>query len=217
MQVHLSLDYHRQHFAFSYVLPADLGHELRARYPSLGSVAAAKHGLRQWLRLHILAPEHLALPSRAVFLLWHELVGREEFEEFSKHGYGHILDRRPSLGVLRQQPDLSDREGLALTFAMACADEGTDPLHPASPPALFRVDEALGLGDGQCWVLNCGHASCPLAAASGPRCVLHELAPLLPDEVPKEVRFGEPGPFPLEGAHPDYGNNPFSWTGYGWG
>ncbi len=198
--VHLSLDYHRQQFVSSYVLPGDLGRELRSQYPSLGSVAIAKHGLRQWLRLHILAPETLVLPSRGVFLLWHELVGSSQFEDFAKHAYGHLLDRRPSPDVLRRRPVTTDRDGLALSFAMACVDEGEAPGHPSRLPTLFRVDDALGLEDGQRWALNCGHSVCQ--SRDGARCVHHELSPHMPDDLPREVRFGVPEPFPLEGGGP---------------
>jgi hypothetical protein len=198
VRVHLSLDYHRQQFVSSYVLPQELGRELRSRYPSLASFPIAKYGLRQWLRLHILAPGSLVLPSRAVFLLWHEFVVSNHFGEFAKHAYGHLLEHRPSPDALKRQPVVADTEGLALTFAMACVDEGQTPAHPSELPALFRVDDALGIEDGQHWALSCGHSTCPPKAKA--RCVHHELGPFMPDEVPKEVRFGVPDPFPLEGA-----------------
>ena len=66
-----------------------------------GFVAIAKHGLRQWLRLHILAPELLVLPSRAVFMLWHDFVGSNDFNDFAKHAYGHVLARYAEPGALR--------------------------------------------------------------------------------------------------------------------
>ncbi len=160
MPVHLSLDYHRQHFVASYVLNDSLGRELRSQYPSLGSTAIAKHGLRQWLRLHILAPESLVVPSRAVFLLWHEFVGSRDFDDFAHHAYRHLGERRPSPDALRRRPVTTDTAGLALSFAMACADEGALPEHPSNLPTLFRVDDALALEDGQHWALNCGHSVC---------------------------------------------------------
>jgi hypothetical protein len=195
-------------------LPDGLDRELRSHYPSLQSVAVAKHGLRQWLRIHILAPELLVLPSRAVYLLWHEFVGTEEFEAFARHAYGHVLDRRPDPEVLKRPLVASDAEGLALTFAMACVDEGLDPEHPLQPPSLFSVDDALGIADGQHWALNCGHAACK--PKLGVRCVYHLLGPLLPDRLPKEVRFGAPEPFPLEGAHPEVPRTLGAFYGYGY-
>jgi hypothetical protein len=194
------LDYHRQHFVSSYVLAEDLGRELRSQYPSLGSVAIAKHGLRQWLRLHILSPGSLVLPSRAVFLLWHEFVGSREFDEFAQHAYGHLGGHRPGPDALKRRPVITDKAALALSFAMACVDEGGSPEHPSNLPTLFRVDDALGLQDGQHWELNCGHSVCQ--PRTGARCVYHDLGPHMPDELPKEVRFGVPQPFPLTGAGP---------------
>jgi hypothetical protein len=200
VHVHLSLDFHRQKFVASYVLPDHLGRELKARFPSLESIAAAKHGLRQWLRLHILAPESLVLPSLGVFLLWHEFVGSSEFDQFSKHGYGHRQDPHD----LMHRPRTSDNQGLALTFAMACIDDGLDPDYPLRLPTLFGVDDVLALDEGQHWVLNCGHSACHTEA--GVRCVHHELGPFVPDRLPKEIRFGLSDPVALEGSHGPYGN-----------
>jgi hypothetical protein len=84
---------------------------------------------------------------------------------------------------------------------MACVDEGEAPEHPSRLPTLFRVEDALGLEDGQHWALNCGRSACEPKDRA--RCVHHELGPLMPTDLPKEVRLGVPDPFPLEGAHID--------------
>ena len=45
----------------------------------------------------------------------------------------------------------------------------------------------------------------------------HELGPLMPTDLPKEVRFGVPDPFPLEGAHIDRNFGMFEALGPGGG
>src|ERR1700683_5032253 len=149
MVVHLSVDYHRQRFVASYVLPARLGRDLRRRCPPGASLAPAKSALRQWLRLHVLAPEELEMPSLAVSLLWREFNSSPEFERFSAHGYGHFAKRKPGSRVLKRRPDFTNTDGLALTFAMACVDQGLDTPHPVRLPMLFEVDSALAMDGGQ--------------------------------------------------------------------
>ena len=156
MVVHLSIDYRRQKFVATYVLPARLGRDLRQRRSPGASLAPAKNALRQWLRLHVLAPEELEMPSLAVSLLWREFTSSPEFEHFSAHAYGHLGNRKPDNRALRRRPDFTNTDGLALTFAMACVDQALGTPHPARLPMLFEVDGALGVDGGQDWVLNCG-------------------------------------------------------------
>jgi hypothetical protein len=198
MVVHLSIDYRRQKFVASYVLPAKLGRDLRPRCSSGASLAPAKNALRQWLRLHVLAPEELEMPSSAVSLLWREFTSSSEFDHFSAHAYGHLANRKPDNRKLKRRPDFTNTDGLALTFAMACVDQALDMPHPSRLPMLFDVDGALGIDGGQRWDLNCGAVNC--REPEGSRCAYHELGPVLPTDLPKEVRFGVPAPFALDGS-----------------
>ncbi|HUB71228.1 MAG TPA: hypothetical protein VL984_12450 [Acidimicrobiales bacterium] len=201
MVVHLSIDFHRQKFVATYVVPARLGRDLRRRCPAGTSLVPAKKALRQWLRLHVLAPEDLEVPSLGVSLLWREFTSAPEFEHFSAHAYGHLANRKPSSQVLARRPDFKNVNGLALTFAMACVDQGLDTPHPAELPALFVVDGALNIDQvdgGQHWILNCGRSDCRVE--KGSRCAYHELGPLVPTSLPKEIRFDVPDPFPLDGS-----------------
>jgi hypothetical protein len=198
MVVHLSVDYHRQKFVANYVLPARLGRDLRRRCPAGASLAPAKSALRQWLRLHVLAPEELEMPSLAVSLLWREFNSTPEFEHFSAHGYGHLVNRKPDSRALKRRPNFANTDGLALTFAMGCVDQGLDAPHPVRLPMLFEVDGALAIDGGQDWLLNCGTADCRKPKER--RCAYHELWPVLPTDLPKEIRFGVPEPFRLDGS-----------------
>ena len=149
MVAHLSIDYRRQKFVATYVLPARLGRDLRPRCSPGASLAPAKNALRQWLRLHVLAPEELEMPSAAVSLLWREFTSSSDFDHFSSHAYGHLANRKPDNRRLKRRPDFTNTDGLALTFAMACVDQGLDVPHPSRLPMLFDVDGALGIDGGQ--------------------------------------------------------------------
>lgn len=192
MPVHLGAKARRQKFVASFVLPERLGRDLRVRYPSLESIAIAKRGLRQWLRLHVVAPELPAPPSVAVYVLWREFVRGADYNRFAKRAYGHLLSRGPDRKLLGRRAPPSTSAEMALTFAMACADEDVDAHHPMRLPVLFSVDDSLQLSDGQHWALNCGHDAC--ATKAGRRCVFHELRPLIPRRLPKQIRFGLPAP-----------------------
>jgi hypothetical protein len=198
MVVHLSIDYHRQKFVATYVLPARLGRDLRRRCPAGASLAPAKSALRQWLRLHVLAPGDLEMPSLAVWLLWREFISSPEFKGFGAHAYGHLVNRKPDSRTLKRRPDFTNTDGLAMTFAMACVDQGLDRPHPARLPMLFEMDRALGIEGGQDWALNCGAADC--RRPKGRRCAYHELAPVLPSDLPREIRFGVPVPLQPDGS-----------------
>jgi hypothetical protein len=175
----------RQEFVANYQFPNSLGHDLSAAYPHLMSLDPAHQGLRQWLRLHVAAPELLGMPSRAVDLLWHEFILHTVFyKEFCSQAYGHDLHHSPERSMNDQQAQVLNGEGMARTFGMACADD-----HIADPqlglPTLFTVDAALGLTDGQLWTFDCGTTSC--IAAAPWRCVRHQVLPFAPRRLPRQL------------------------------
>lgn len=155
-----------------------MGYELSKAYPHLMSVEPAYRGLRQWLRLHVAGTELLAMPSRAVDLLWHEFILHTvDYKEFCRQAYGHDLHHAPERSMDDQQAQALNGEGMARTFAMACADDRIqDPR--AVLPTLFTVDAILGLGDGQLWTFDCGTTDC--SAAAPWRCVRHRVLPFAP-------------------------------------
>jgi hypothetical protein len=138
------------------------------------------------------------MPSTAVSLLWREFASSQEFEDFSAHAYGHLVNRKPDKKILRRRPNFANTDGLALTFAMACMDQGLDTPHPLRLPMLFEADRAIGVEGAQDWALNCGGATCRKPKAR--RCAYHELGTVLPTSIPKQVRFGVPEPLPLDGS-----------------
>ncbi|MGH9170823.1 MAG: hypothetical protein ACRD0Z_08120 [Acidimicrobiales bacterium] len=179
---------HHQEFVARYVLPAGLADALKSATTAPNSVPVALRGLRQWLRLHILAPDLVTMPSQAVDMLWAAFRhNTEAYAEFCKHSNG-LLHHGPRSAGDDAPPGSS--QAAALTYAMACEDEGLRIKYPPKLPILFTVDEAVQLPDGQLWMLNCEHEVC--AVPAGRRCVRHELIPRVPDELPKQVRFDVP-------------------------
>ena len=158
----------QQEFVASYVLPAGIGHDLRWKYPQLADLGPAIVGLRQWLRLHVLAPGELAMPSRSVDVLWHEFILHTKvYDEFCARAYGHKLHHKPARSMTTAELVRLKGQGLGWTFALACRDEGLSLAHPSRLPLLFRVDDDLGLPDGQHWILSCGRGLCGADEATG--------------------------------------------------
>lgn len=206
----------RQDFVASYQFPQSLGHDLSKAYPHLLSLEPAVQGLRQWLRLHVAAPELLGMPSRAVDLLWHEFILHTVFyKEFCLGAYGRDLHHAPERSMDGRQAQVLNGEGMARTFGMACADD-----HIADPklglPTLFTVDAAVGLTDGQWWTFDCGTATC--SAALPWRCLRHQVLPFAPRRLPPQFDpgqnrwiqdtfnpwlFAQAGGFHDGGHHPD--------------
>ena len=198
MVVHLSIDYRRQKFVASYVLPARLGRDLRPRCSSGASLAPAKTRYVSGSVCTCSLPRSSRCRRRRCRCSGASSTSSSEFEHFSAHAYGHLANRKPDKRKLKRRPDFTNADGLALTFAMACVDQGLDMPHPSRLPMLFDVDGALGIDGGQRWALNCGAVNC--RELEGSRCAYHELGPVLPTNLPKEVRFGVPAPFPLDGS-----------------
>lgn len=212
----------KREFVAAYQFPQSLGHDVSKAYPHLMSLEPAFEGLRQWLRLHVAEPELLAMPSRAVDLLWHEFILHTVFyKEFCLGAYGHDLHHSPERSMNDQQAQVLNGEGMARTFGMACADD-----HIVDPrlglPTLFTVDAALGLTDGQLWTFDCGTATC--SAVAPWRCLRHQVLPFAPRRLPQQFDPGQnrwiqdtfnPWLFAQAGEHHDAGHHPGSGHSHG--
>ena len=185
----------RARFVAQYRLPPSVGPDLLERYPHLSQtgIAAAKVGLRQWFRLHTATSRLLGMPSMAVDLLWHEFIlDTAEYSRFCRKAYGGLLHHRPA-SQMAGLDEAAINRAMALTYAMACRDEGMPVRAPVRLPALFSADADLDLSDGQRWVLTCGDQTGCCRADESTRCMRHTLIPLLPSDLPKQLRVGPGG------------------------
>jgi hypothetical protein len=175
----------RQEFVATYDLPEGLEQDLIEKYPDLGSAEIALRGLRQWLRLHVAAPQLLAMPSQAVDLLWHDFIlHTEAYQLFCRKAYGRPLHHSPERSMDSNNARLLNGEAMARTFAMACVDEGIRMPTTLALPILFSVDTTIALPDGQHWVLDCGKNHC--VAEPPQHCVRHQVRPFIPKSLPRQ-------------------------------
>jgi hypothetical protein len=184
----------QQEFVSSYVLPSDIGHDLTWKYPQLVDVSPAIRGLRQWLRIHVLAPEDLAMPARSVDVLWHEFILQTKaYDEFCARAYGRKMHHKPAQSMTTAELVRMKSHGLGWTFALACRDEGISLAHPSRLPLLFRVDNDLGIPGGQQWILSCGRSPCDVEDGIG--CIQHVVLPDIPSKFPAQGRRHADGRF----------------------
>jgi hypothetical protein len=186
--LHRRVSAHRQEFAATYVLPADLAASIRHRYDDPRDAGPVLHGLRQWLRLRILTDEPMGMPSlgvQAALDRW--AASRTARQAFRKGACGSLRTDRLTETLA---PDVADGESMALTWAMACNDEQKRPDSPGELPRLFAADAAIRDGKVWRWVMFCGHEPC----CEPGHCVHHDLLPHLPADIPHQVHFGLPAP-----------------------
>jgi hypothetical protein len=173
----------RQEFVATYRLPSGIGRKLQRKLGESTDIGIAFRGLHQWLRLHVAAPGLLAMPSKAVDQLWHEFIlHTRDYQDFCRQAYGRTLHHSPEESMNTTTREALYGDGIARTFAMACADEGIRLPQMLGLPTLFQVDTALALPDAQRWVLDCGHSDC--SAISPTHCVRHQVRPFIPKHLP---------------------------------
>jgi hypothetical protein len=173
----------RQMYVAMCEFPPGLDHGLRRRYPRVHSVEWASRGLRQWLRLQVVAKEILAMPSLAVDQLWHEFfLHTAAYAEFCAKAYGRKLNYHSEGAMSNGASAKLDGAAVAYIFALACEDEYIPAHQPDRLPVLFSVDRKVGVPTGQRWEVGCDGDSCQVAGGS---CVRHQLVPLIPDRLPK--------------------------------
>jgi hypothetical protein len=178
------------------VLPESVGQDLKWRHRDLVDIDPAIQGLRQWLRIHVLAPGELAMPSRSVDLLWHEFIlNTKAYDQFCAKAYAHKLDHKPAKSMTTDQLVRLRSEGLGWTFALACRDENLSLAHPSKVPLLFGVDSEIGIPDGRPWILSCGQPTC--SSVNGKGCIQHAVLPHLPRKLPPQGRRDASGRFVL--------------------
>jgi hypothetical protein len=213
----------------TYVLPDGLGHELRHRYPNLKSLAPAARGLRQWLRILVVARDLVAMPSLAVDVLWHEFMQTRVYDQFCLRAYGR--HHHPEAAMPAGAAQVLDGPAMmARTFALSCLDEGIPATRPDRLPILFSADSHLRLPDGRRWDLRCRGEHCQVRPATpgggivvrgNTRCVWHDLVPLVPARLPKLVPFNganqlvaeKPGFAGIYGGHSTSGGSGFPPSG----
>ena len=111
-----------------YRFPTSVRHRLGQQHPQLSSadLDLVEHAARQWFRLLATRPRaRLAMPSRVVDDLWHELVlHTRDYAAFCRTAFGHFLHHQPESAMAAAAVAANRGARLTLTARLAARDEG---------------------------------------------------------------------------------------------
>lgn len=120
-------------------------------------------GLMYFFQLYSNDDKPMALPSRAADSVWHVWISwyPKRLNEFCLHHFGMPIERKIDLHVPWEL-------ALARTWALACQQEGINPILPGRIPCIFAIDGELQMPGGWWFRLNSnGVELVPLAPMTG--------------------------------------------------
>lgn len=169
----------RERFIDAYVFPLHIHDEWRKAYPMLGEhdAALAERALRSYFIAHLRAGQYVvAMPSRAVDALWHELIlDTRAYHAFCQEAFGGYFHHIPTG---KMTPGRMSDMAMWRIWRLSCRGENLDPKLAAQLPLLFAIDGMLQIPDGNEYSLSdfrrgavaCGAGGCGGGAAAGGCC-----------------------------------------------
>lgn len=138
-------------------LPRFLRGKVSKHYPHLErkDLDLVERGLRQFfLACHRSRGRFVAMPSRAVDVMWHEFIlHTQAYRDWCGLAMGRFLHHTPAEALGR---NARHNDGLRRAWFWACKDEAIDPRQPSRLPLLFALDAKLAIPNGFRYVPNCG-------------------------------------------------------------
>ncbi|SER43774.1 glycine-rich domain-containing protein [Giesbergeria anulus] len=146
----------RERFVREAALPQFLKRKLRDAYPHLAQKDAelVEQGLRQFFLSCLRSKrQFVAMPSRAVDVLWHEFIlHTRAYQDWCQSALGFFLHHTPAEALGRRA---KHNDGLRRAWYWACKQEDIDPRAPLRLPLLFAVDAQLGIANGFFYLPDC--------------------------------------------------------------
>jgi hypothetical protein len=137
--------------------PASGRQRLGNRHPHLSGdgIRIVEASTRQWFRLVARHPRaKLSMPSVVVDDLWQELtLHARDYAAFCDAAFGRLLHYPPGSAMGANTAEASRTPLLLATLSHARLDEGCGQ---TDLPLLFRVDQELGIRDGNRYLADCG-------------------------------------------------------------
>lgn len=146
----------RERFVREAALPQFLKRKLRDAYPHLAQKEAelVEQGLRQFFLACLRSKrQFVAMPSRAVDVLWHEFIlHTRAYQDWCQQGLGFFLHHTPAETLGRRA---KHNDGLRRAWYWACQQEKIDPRAPDHLPLLFALDAQLKITNGFFYLPDC--------------------------------------------------------------
>ncbi|MES2424963.1 MAG: hypothetical protein V4562_11080 [Pseudomonadota bacterium] len=137
-------------------LPQFLKRKLRDTYPGMSTkdCELVERGLRQFFLACLRSnKQFVAMPSRAVDVLWHEFIlHTKAYSDWCELALGWFLHHTPAEAL---GPKASSNDGLRRAWYWACRDEAIQPRDPSRLPLLFALDAKLAIPAGFIYLANC--------------------------------------------------------------
>ncbi len=137
-------------------LPRFLQRKLRETYPHLSTrdCELVERGLRQFFMACLRSnKQFVAMPSRAVDVLWHEFIlHTQAYKSWCHTALGFFLHHTPAEALGKQA---RRNDGLRRAWYWACKEESIDPKTPSRLPLLFALDAKFAIPNGFTYMPDC--------------------------------------------------------------
>lgn len=137
-------------------LPRFLQRKLRETYPHLSTrdCELVERGLRQFFMACLRSnKQFVAMPSRAVDVLWHEFIlHTQAYKSWCHTALGFFLHHTPAEALGKKA---RNNDGLRRAWFWACKEESIDPKSPSRLPLLFALDAKFAIPNGFTYVPDC--------------------------------------------------------------
>lgn len=151
----------------AYCFPESLRARVAERHPDLAGAdwQVLETGLRHFMQIWVAAqPRSVALPSRAVALIWQVFSeDSEAYADFCAKAFGNTLAPRPATtGAAAADP------AMIRTWAEACRLDSISPHRATAVPTLFLLDQTIGIADAVVFRPGDGLPAHPAEPTSSP-------------------------------------------------
>jgi len=140
----------------TYPFHRELARKFSQHYPHLSKpeLEQVQNGLRVYFKLRLKHGQAIAMPSRAVDVLWHEfIVFTQDYQAFCHKAFGEFLHHRPFSSM---QSPTDVQFAMDNVWRHSCERENINPVIPQRLPLLFRLDSELRIPDSFAYSIEQG-------------------------------------------------------------
>jgi hypothetical protein len=143
-------------FIKNYRFHHSIKNKLASHYPHLTDeqIHAVFSALRDYFWIcHKAKRKFVSMPSQIVDHAWHEFIlNTRTYNHFCKKAIGHFIHHSPAETM--PSPTIA-KEGIKLTWQLACQKENINAIKPLRMPLIFAIDAKLNIENGFYYSLNC--------------------------------------------------------------
>jgi hypothetical protein len=139
----------QERFIRSYVFSESVLHGLKRHHSVLEEkdLYLVARALREFFIVRPRAGTRMiGMPSKVVDDLWHEFIlHTQDYQQFCRGAFGGLFHHVPALATPK---GVNIKEGMRVTWRLACLEENINPSKAIRLPLLFAIDEKLSIVNG---------------------------------------------------------------------